>query len=119
MKPLHRLALDWAIRSFGAEHVSNLPIRSLRLAEESVELAQAYGVPRDKMLDLVNIVYDRPRGDPIQEIGGVMMTITVLCAANGIDPDDAFVIELRRVLEKPSAHFAQRNLDKVQLGLTA
>lgn len=119
MKPLHQLALDWATRSFGRDHVTNLPIRSLRLAEEATELAQAYGVPREKMLDLVNIVYDRPRGDPVQEIGGVMMTVVVLCAANGIDPDDAFITELRRVLEKPAAHFAQRNLDKVQLGLTA
>lgn len=119
MKPLHMLALDWALRSFGRAHVTNLPIRSLRLAEEAVELAQAYGVPKEKMLDLVGIVYDRPRGEPLQEIGGVMMTIVVLCAASGIDPDEAFFTELRRVLEKPTGHFAQRNKDKIDLGLTA
>lgn len=119
MKPTTAIALDWAVRSFGVEHVNNLPVRSLRLAEEAVELTQAFGVPKDKMIDLINIVYDRPRGEPVQEIGGVMMTVTILCAAFGIDPDEAFQKELRRVLEKPAAHFAQRNQEKIALGLKA
>lgn len=119
MKGMVIVAHDWAVRSFGREHVENVPIRSLRVAEEAVELAQACGVPLEKMLDLVRIVYRRPVGKIEQEIGGVLMTINVLSAARGIDPDDAFLTELRRVLEKSPEHFAARNKEKVDLGLTA
>ena len=119
MKPTTQIALDWATRSFGREHVYNFSVRALRLAEEAVELAQAYDIPKDKMIDLVNIVYARPNGNPEQEIGGVMMTVTVLAAAHGHDPEAFFDIELRRVLAKPSEHFAKRNQDKLDLGLTA
>lgn len=118
MKPTTQIALDWALRSFGEEHVSNVPVRCLRLAEEAVELAQAAGLPKDKILDLVEIVYSRPQGAIAQEIGGVMMTATVLCASLGEDTDFFFQNELRRVLAKSTEHFAKRNQDKIDLGLT-
>lgn len=119
MKPTTDIALDWAVRCFGSEHVYNKPIRSLRIAEEAIELAQAFDIPKDKVLGLVEMVYSRPKGHPQQEIGGVMMTTTVLCAAMGMDADDAFQVELRRVLAKPADHFAKRNQDKIDLGMTA
>lgn len=119
MKPLHALALDWAIRCFGSEHVSDLPTRALRTAEEAVELAQACGVGMEKMFDLVRVVYSRPRGSPVQEIGGIMLTVAVLCAVRGYDPDELFLTELRRVLDKPADHFAKRNQDKLDMGLKA
>lgn len=119
MKVTTQIAVDWATRSFGREHVYNFPIRALRLAEEAVELAQAYKVPKEKMLELVEVVYGRPRGNPEQEIGGVMMTTTVLAGAHGFDPDYFFEIELRRVLQKSTEFFAKRNQDKLDLGPTA
>jgi NTP pyrophosphatase (non-canonical NTP hydrolase) len=119
MKATTQIALEWAERSFGREHVYNFSIRALRLAEEAVELAQAYGIPKDKMLNLVEIVYKRPKGNPEQELGGVMMTATVLAGAHGHDPDVFFEEELRRVLRKSPEHFAERNQDKLDLGLTA
>jgi len=119
MQPTQAIAFDWAIRSFGADHVFNTPLRALRLAEEAVELAQACKVPEEKMQELVKIVYSRPTGMVHQEVGGVMMTLNVLCAALNIDPDEAFVKELRRVLSKSPEHFAKRNADKMRVGLTA
>lgn len=119
MKDTVRIALDWAIRCFGREHVENLPIRALRVAEEAAELAQAAGVPKETMLDLVEIVYARSKGDAVQEIGGVLMTINVLCASISLDPDEVFLAELRRVLRKTPEHFAARNKEKIDLGLIA
>jgi NTP pyrophosphatase (non-canonical NTP hydrolase) len=119
MKPTTTIALDWACRSFGNDHVYNFPVRALRCAEEAVELAQAYKIPKDKMLELVEIVYSRPPGEPEQELGGVAMTATVLAAAHGHDLEAFFEVELRRVLAKPSEHFTKRNQDKIDLGLTA
>lgn len=119
MKSTVRIAFDWAIRAFGADHVYNHSVRSLRVAEEAVELAQAYGVDKRTMLHLVETVYSRPPGTPEQEMGGVLMTINVMCAAASADPDAVFERELLRVLAKPVEHFTRRNEDKIKLGLIA
>lgn len=118
MKIYTRIAVEWATRCFGREHVYHAPIRALRLAEEAVEVAQAYQIPKEKMLDLVEIVYSRPRGSPDQELGGVALTASVLGAITmGRDLDDFLAVELLRVLDKPADHFARRNQEKLDLGL--
>lgn len=119
MKILTRIAHDWAIRCFGIEHVTNLPVRALRTLEETTELAQALGLSRDQAHLCVDRVYDRPAGDADQEIGGVMVTLNVLCESMGKDSEALYEKEVRRVLNKPSDHFAKRNQDKIDLGLDA
>ena len=98
--------------------MTNRSLRALRFAEEAIELAQACGVSEEKALELVRIVYSRPAGYPYQEVGGSMVTLTVLCHALGIDLENAFQIEVRRCLAKDPAHFAERNKQKLDLGLT-
>lgn len=117
MRPIAIIALDWAVRCFGRDHVYNAPTRSLRVAEEAIELVQSFDIPKEKALELVEMVYARPKGNPRQEIGGVMMTITVMCATMGYDTDDILLAEVRRVLEKKPEHFAQRNQEKIALGM--
>ncbi len=119
MKPTAQIALDWAIRCFGSEHVYDSPTRSLRLAEEAIELIQAYDIPKEKALQLVEMVYSRPKGSTTQEIGGVAMTLVVLCASHGVDADTMFNHELRRCLSKTPEDFQKRNLEKIQLGMKA
>lgn len=119
MQATVRIALDWAVRAFGREHVYNPAIRSLRCAEEAVELCQSYNVDKATMLRLIETVYSREPGVPDQEIGGVLMTINVLCASHDYNPDALFERELMRVLAKPVDHFTKRNQDKIDLGLTA
>ena len=116
---LAEIARDWAIRCFGKEHVYNNSVRALRCVEEAVELAQAYDVPLETMLKLVKTVYARPKGDPYQEIGGVLLTVCVLCASRALNVEQVLLDELRRCLEKPPKEFAQRNQDKINLGLDA
>jgi len=119
MKMETLIALDWAIRCFGSDHVFDRSVRALRLAEEAVELTQALHVSRDMMHKLIDTVYDRPVAkDFHQEIGGVALTLQVLCGALGQDPETFFTAELRRVLAKTPEHFAKRNEEKLQLGLT-
>lgn len=118
MKQIVSIALDWSIRSFGEAHVRDRKVRALRLAEEAVEFAQARQVPIEQMHLLIDTVYSRPVGDADQEIGGVFMTAIIAAAIEGLDPEECFLRELRRVLAKPSEHFAKRNQDKLDLGLT-
>lgn len=117
MRATITLALQWAIRAFGQEHVYNSRIRALRVAEEAVELAQACMVPKEKLIELVNIVYCRPVGDPAQELGGIYMTTHIMCARLGYDPDIVFEMELARVLDKPAEYYTKRNQEKLDLGL--
>jgi len=47
--------------------------RNDRLIEEA--LVQACGGTRDDCHTLVDYVFNRPVGDPVQEVGGVMVTL--------------------------------------------
>lgn len=114
---LTRIATDWVCRCFGDSHFKNVHIRSLRNVEEIVELAQAIGVPRDKILLCVNKVYDKPEGNIENEIGGSLLTLVVLCEAMGKDPEEMLEKEVRRVLAKSPEFFAKRNQDKIDGGL--
>src|SRR6188508_2665934 len=96
LRPHIQIALDWAVRCFGHDHVYNARVRALRLAEESVELSQSLDVSRETMHLLIDAVYDRPRGAVDQEMGGVALTFTVLAASFDKDPDEYLITELRR-----------------------
>ena len=116
------IAFDWAVRSFKIEQMNNPGTRALRVGEESTELMQACEVPRETAHLMIDRVYDRAVGEVPQEIGGVLMTIFLFVAGLGHrygsnDPIHYFVKELRRVLAKPPKHFADRNAEKIALGL--
>jgi len=117
IRVLTAISVDWGRRCFGLEHMSNRPLRGLRFAEEAIELAQACGVPEEKMLRLVKQVYLKPPGELLQEVGGSMVTLSVLCDTLGIDLEEAFQIEVRRCLAKDPAHFGKRNQHKLDAGL--
>jgi NTP pyrophosphatase (non-canonical NTP hydrolase) len=111
------LAVDWGYRCFGMDHIIDKRVRSLRCAEEAVELAQACEVDKETMLKLVEVVYSRPVGDPKQEIGGVLVTAAIMANVFEATAHDLMLKELRRVLDKNPKHFANRNHDKETLGL--
>jgi hypothetical protein len=117
MKTTIRIALNWAIRSFGRDHVFDTRIRALRVAEEAVELAQAAWVEEAQMHKLVGLVYSRPPGEVLLEVGGVLMTTYILAARLGYDPKDIFADELLRVLQKTPEYYGKRNQEKIELGL--
>lgn len=113
-----RIAHDWAVRSFGKDHVENIPVRSLRTVEESIELCQALGVSKELVHQCVDMVYGRPVGDPMQEAGGVLLTMAIMLRQLGLTIDEVLERELVRVLQKPPKHFAERNQQKLDLGMT-
>ena len=87
----------WARRVLGDDVFTNTKERALRLAEEALELAQALGVPVDDVHRLVDYVYARPVGEPAQEIAGTMVTLYSVAASAGIDADEAFEDEVKRI----------------------
>lgn len=82
---------------FGPEISANKRERNFRFLEESIELAQACGTTKEEALLLVDCVFNRPLGEPIQEVGGVMVTLAALCNAHEIGMESAGEKELNRV----------------------
>ena len=93
----------WLLACFGNEIAADRVERNHRFLEEALELVQATGCTRDEAHQLVDYVFDRPTGDPTQEVGGVMVTIAALCLARGLDMHSAGEDELARIWTKVEA----------------
>lgn len=78
----------WCVELFGMLVAKDRRIRNFRFLEEAIELVQALGCTKAEALQLVDYVYNRPDGEPEQEVGGVMVTLAALCAANDIDMEE-------------------------------
>jgi hypothetical protein len=111
------MAVEWAVRCFGMAHVMDRRVRSLRLVEEAIEYAQSVGTDPEMIHRLTDMVYARPPGEPVQELGGVMLTAAVAADSLGVMAHEVMFRELRRVLAKSPEHFAKRNLEKIGMGV--
>lgn len=92
--------LPWLDKCFGPEIAGDRLERGDRFLEEALELLQATGYPRDRVSALEKYVYERPIGEPSQEVGGVMVTLAAHCLAHDIDMHKAGETELARVWTK-------------------
>lgn len=90
----------WLLACFGSEIASDKVERNHRFLEEALELVQSGACTRSEAHQLVDYVFDRPVGDMIQEVGGVMNTLAALCSAYQIDLNDSAELELARVWTK-------------------
>jgi hypothetical protein len=90
----------WIRRCFPLAVVYDKLERGDRFLEESLELLQAADYPKERVAALVKYVYDRPKGEIPQEVGGVMVTLTALCEAHQVSLDAAAVDEITRI-ERP------------------
>lgn len=108
---------EWCKACFGVHEATFLPQRGMRLVEEAVEAAQAAGITAADAHRVVDHVFGRPVGDLRQELGGVGVTLLALANAAGLSADEAEVLEVERVLSKPTEHFQKRNAEKNAAGL--
>ena len=90
---------SWVLECFGPRIADDIIERNYRFLEESLELVQSLGCTRADCLALVDYVYGRDRGQPVQEVGGVMVTLAALCAANYLDMQQAAEHELARIMQ--------------------
>lgn len=88
----------WAESCFVAKHY-DMTQRGDRLLEEVLELLQAKGYDPARVSKLVDYVYSRPAGDPAQEVGGVMVTLSTFCTVANLDMQEAGEAELARISE--------------------
>lgn len=79
--------------------------RNHRFLEEALELVQACNCSKEEAHALVDFVFDRPTGELHQEIGGVILTLSVLCSVWRLNWEKCAEIELERVW---------KNIDKIK-----
>jgi len=87
----------WVKEVFTDKEADDTLERSLRTAEEALELAQACGADTATLHRLVDYVMGRPAGRPAQEIAGTMVTLYAMAAALKVDADLEFEAELKRI----------------------
>lgn len=88
---------DWMMQCFGADITNSLEERCYRFFEEAGELCQALGMDADKAHALVDYTWEREKGEPSQEVGGVMVTLAAMCFAANLDMDVSGEAELIRI----------------------
>lgn len=108
--------MKWAVSAFG-DIAEDPQERINRFIEESIELAQALGVDKDRVCHIVNYVYSRPVGEIFQEVGGASLTLLALCETIGINTDDAEAIELERVLGMDLEKLRAKQNSKAEAGV--
>lgn len=91
---------DWMQACFGKEISADQLERGDRLLEEVLELLQSNGYPSNRVNALKNYVWNRPPGEPHQEVGGVMVTLAAYCNAHSLSMQQAAEDELERVWTK-------------------
>lgn len=114
-----RLARRWSQLVFG-EHFDRITpkIRSLRLLEEAIELAQAEGVTIDEVEIVADQVYSKPIGNPKQEVGGVIVCLTNYADTRGYNIEEEFYTEYCRILDpKIMERVRTRNLAGDKIGM--
>ena len=71
--------------------------RGDRLLEEVLELLQSGDYPPERVAALVDYTWNRPKGKPLQEVGGVMVTMAAYCIAHQLDMHKGAELELTRI----------------------
>lgn len=93
----------WMMACFGPEISADRIERNHRFLEESLELVQSLGCTASEAHQLVDYVFGRPAGEPVQEAGGVMVTLAALSLASGLDMHACGETELARIWTKVEA----------------
>ncbi len=115
MQPEQHRVEAWVRNTFGDESMQPRE-RSLRAAEEMIELLQALGdITPWEILQLLVKKWNQPSGDPHQELGGVMITLLALCAQHKLEAYQALQDEWIRI-NQPEMIEKIRAKQKIKLG---
>jgi len=98
--PFQKRVVEWLMACFSMEVCRDGIERNHRFLEEALELVQSLDCTRSEAHQLVDYVFDRPAGEPKQELGGSLVTLTALANCHDMDMMEAGETELARVWTK-------------------
>lgn len=120
MLSFQALVQNWCVATFGETVANDVSERRWRFTEEALELVQSLGMTKSEAVTLVDYVFARSAGEPKQELGGVMVTLAALSAAENMDMVHCGEIELNRVSQpEVQARVRAKQEAKVAAGLTS
>lgn len=90
----------WIVACFGLSISDDKIERGDRLLEEVLELLQSGDYPAERAAAMIPYVYGRAKGEPVQELGGVMVCLAAYCHPHNLDMDQAGETELSRIWTK-------------------
>lgn len=96
-RPFQDRVQPWMMACFGAEISADRIERNHRFLEEALELVQSLGCTASEAHQLVDYTFSRAAGEPMQEVGGVMVTLAALCLAADMDMHRCGEAELARI----------------------
>jgi len=76
--------MKWILAWLNTNRVWNKQERNQRFLEEALELVQSLDMDEATAHKLVDYVFGRPKGEPKQELGGVMNTLAILSETNSM-----------------------------------
>lgn len=113
-----KAVIQWVEDTFGKSSLTTRE-RALRVLEEAIELAQAEGIEINQACSVAEHVFSKPPGDPVQEVGGLGVTLLAYCEARGVSADMEERREFNRVLAVDPAHFRARHNKKADASIAA
>ena len=116
MNTIQARVRDWVVTRLGCAAMDPHE-RALRLLEEATELAQSLCVTRDEALRVVNHVHDKPVGLPVDELGGVIVTLLAAAAGCGLSLGACLDKELGRIEGMSPEIFRQHQADNAERGI--
>lgn len=117
-KDFQRSVRIWVEHCFGETVADDIATRCFRFFEEAGELCQALGMRKEDALKLVEYTWGRPKGEPLQELGGAMVTLAALATPAGMLMYEAGWLELGRCWDNTEKIRAKQKA-KAQIGLGA
>lgn len=108
--------MRWVVRAFGTTAMPPKE-RALRVLEEATELAQALGVDCAQAQRVHDVVYSKPVGGPLQELGGAATTLLACAQSLHVNLSEIVERELARVESLPIERFRKRQELNVELGI--
>ncbi len=96
--PFQTRVRSWMLECFGVAIAGDRVERNHRFLEEALQLVQSCGCTESEALQLVQYVFSRPVGEISQELGGTMVTLAALAAAQGLNMHRTGEAELARIL---------------------
>lgn len=85
--------------------------RIVRFVEESIELAQAHGLTRERIVAVVDYVLARPADRVEPEIGGVFNTLLAYATSRGVDAG-VWAMETLRTVETRAEFYRAKDQTK-------
>lgn len=106
----------WVIRTFGGACLFDLRERAQRVVEEAIELGQAERLSKDDVQRILDRVYSRPVGEPVQETGGLAVCLLAYTYAAGHPFEGTVLQEVVRIESKSVEHFRAKQTEKAAAG---